>query len=364
MANMWLSWLNRALIRKYLRHVWRSLKTRLMGFSKIALLCAALALTGCGVSPPAAPPLGLAVAFAHQARAYHETLQVGHYSAQGHEIGRKVNLGALGLVAQTQIMASVGRTLWVTTGYSVWRIRYGGLRDKVWTAPRGQTILSVAWAAGHLWAVTEPVMHSRHVRIYEDTGTWVLRALTPLAITTIEGGPHGSVAVLSAMPESAVLSLLSASESQPVRSWKVAHQPQGTVAFTGHTAYVPVSIGLRGFAVSEIDTAGRGSQHLVRYSSVWRAVTAVISGRRPYGIAVKGLVPLKSGPLNWNALQDWPHPMQATITEAGGGAGLWVLILDGPSQGYWFNTAADHFGRAFSVTAPAGSFSRAVVPWN
>jgi hypothetical protein len=168
--------------------------------------------------------------------------------------------------------------------------------------------------------------------------------------------------VFSAEPHGAVLTLLPVRDQARVRRWTIPEIPQGSLAFAGMLGYVPVSIGMQGFAMAEIDTAGRGFERLQRYASVWSAVDGVIPALEPYGISVDGLIPLKAGPLPWTKLQRWPHPMLATVTTVETGCGPWVL--DGSSQGYWFNIGSDHFGQAFAVSAPAGAFSRAVVPWS
>lgn len=355
MAGMWQSLLKPSFIPRLARVGERSFW---MHLSKRAfLLSAALLATGCG-PVSSTGPAGLAVAFARHAASGQEDLLVGRFTAQGNPQGSMANLGPLGLVAQAQIMTSDGPDLWVTTGHEVVRIKNPAHPRVVLHAPSGTTVLSLAYLWGHLWLAAEGI-HSHRVRIYEDAGRLRLRAETPLAITTLVPGPPGSVAVLSASPHHATVTLLL---GQNRRTWVVDGVPQGTLAFGKGWGYLPVTHGLRGFGMAQMPARGSQTVRQSTYSSVWHAVIAVVPSSPPYGITVNGLIPLQRGQWNWKGLQAWPRPLQATITSDGTGNG-WVLIVDGPSQGYWFNAARGRFGESFTVQAPPGAFPREVVPW-
>lgn len=322
---------------------------------RVFLLFLTLVLAGCG---PLSYPPHLAVAFAKNIGHNREDLWVGQFSAQGHLRGPLWNLGALGLVAQEEIMTAHGGTLWVTTGYAIWAMTPGRQPHVAVRAPKGMTLLAVSYLGGHLWVVAER-LNALHVRIYEWNHGLRLRTRTPLAITTLVSAPGGTVAVLSADPNHATITRIGA---HVLQHWTVDSPPQGTLAFGQARGYLPVTSGLRGFDMVTIP-ANRGRIFKrYPYPSVWRAVIAVMPTNPPYGLTVKGIVPLRAGQAQWKNQKPWPHPLQATMTTDGTGPG-WALIVDGPSQGFWFNAQKDQFGPAFVVQAPAGAFARAVTPW-
>lgn len=290
----------------------------------------------------------------------HEDLMLGRYSDRGQQQGSLVNLGPLGLVAQTQILASHNNTLWATTGFDVKQIILGQPVRSIWKAPHGSTILSVDYLQGHLWAVVERI-GGHHVDVYaQRAGRFVLVTKCPLAITTLYPAPKGRIAILSVWPHKARGSLWG--RHGMITAWTLHQAVQGSMAVGMHYAYLPFAKGMRqfGLATFPLGLAEKRSAHLFRHIS--QAIIQVIPSYPVYGLTVRGVERISSMSIHWGHVRNWPHPLQSTVTSALGPFG-WSMILDGPSQGLWFNVHTHRFGPAFRCVAPPNMFPRAVEPW-
>ncbi|SMC02508.1 hypothetical protein SAMN00768000_0629 [Sulfobacillus thermosulfidooxidans DSM 9293] len=317
-----------------------------------------IGLSGCGGnnSPP-----DLAIAFARTTATGTEDLLVGRYTAQGHPQGHLINLGSLGLVAQSQIMASHGRLLWVTTGSALYQLTPSGHDHLIWKAPSHRTILSVDYISGRLWAVVERV-DGQSVDLYcQHHGHFVQVLQGPLAITTLYPAHQGQMVILRVWPDKAQVTLWGYTRGV-IQQWTVAHVPQGSVAVGTRDVYLPVTEGLRNFGIEILPLTHLGHRQLHMFSSVKDAVIEVIPSHPAYGLTLKGLIPLTGVSFSDQDLVKWPQPLQTTVTSVLSAS--WVIILDGPSQGLWFNARGDRFGPAFQVIAPPNTFPRAVQPWN
>ncbi len=343
----------------------RSLLTihaRLKWFKGTLVVFCVLILAGCGQLPAQGQLPDMAVLFAREAHNARETLQVASYSARGKRQGPRIYLGLLGLVAQTQIMASHKGTLWITTGYALKQITPSHSVRTVWSAPNHSTILSVDYIHNHLWAIVEP-LGGRFVDIYcEQQGHFIDRIRGPLAITTLYPA-YGGVGVLRVWPNQAQLELWPF-HGNP-RQWTLHGVPQGTMALTKTTGYLPMSTGLNRFGIATVSLKGAMSGSRIHFfHNVDDAVLQAIASNPPYGVTVQGIMPLSAGAKSPPILRKWPQALSTTITTAMKSPTSWLIILDGPSQGLWFNPRLDRFGPTFQVTAPKGDFPRAVLPWN
>ncbi|WP_139061690.1 hypothetical protein [Sulfobacillus thermosulfidooxidans] len=317
-----------------------------------------LGISGCGAN--SSPP-DMAIAFARTSAAGTEKLLVGRYTAQGQPQGHLLNLGSLGLVAQSQIMASHGRFLWVTTGSSLYQLTPRGHAHLIWKAPSHSTILSVDYISGRLWAIVERI-DGQHVDLYcLRHGHFVHELRGPLAITTLYPAHRDQMVILRVWPNKAQVILWGYSRGI-IQQWTVPHVPQGSIAVGSTDMYLPITEGLRKFGVVILPLTHLGYPHLHVFSSVQDAVIEVIPSHPVYGLTLKGLIPITGVTFSDKGLVKWPQPLQTTVTSVLSSS--WVIILDGPSQGLWFNARADRFGSAFHVTAPPNAFPRGVEPWN
>lgn len=345
---------------KRARSPFESHRVWLRWFKGALLIFFALILAGCSAFSGRSRPPGIAILFAKQSKNGHETLVLGRYNAKGQREGPWISIGRLGLVAQTQIMASHGGNLWITTGLSLKQFAQSGSVRTLWSAPGHSAILSVDYIAGHLWAIVEPI-DGRVVDIYRrQQGHFVNIATGPLAITTLYPAPFDQLGILRVWPDKAQVQLWQPDRKS--RQWTVHAVPQGTMGLTKTKGYLPVTEGLHKFGMASVSLKGTHLPSIRFYRHVSQAVIEVIPSNPLYGITVQGVVALpgsKSRPVP----RKWPQPLLATVTTAVQSPASWLIILDGPSQGLWFNPRSDSFGPVFQVTAPKGAFPRAVQPW-
>ncbi len=336
---------------------------RQMGWVKGALIVfIVLTLAGCGSLPNQAQLPGMAVLFAQQGQYGRENLVVARYNAHGQRQGKWISVGPLGLVAQTEIMASHAGTLWITTGHSVKQITQDYHVKTLWSSPKNSAILSVAYVEGHLWVAVERI-GGRFVDIYlQQHGHFADVLRGPLAITTLYPAFH-ALGILRVWPNRAQVELWRPHKAP--KELTVHAIPQGTMVLTKTTGYLPITAGLNKFGIATMALgSGKMVPHLSFYHRTKEAIIEVIPSNPPYGMTVQGVVPLSRSPSSRTVLRKWPHPLAATVTTAIESPASWMIILDGPSQGLWFNPRLDRFGPAFHVVAPQGEFPRAVVPWS
>lgn len=286
-----------------------------------------------------------------------ETLWERSYTASGHPVSGPVRLGRLGLIAQSQIATGTSHGIAVTTGHRVVSIQ-NRLMRRIVTVPPGQTVLSIRFVQNRLYAVVENVTNNRVTvdRVSRGHSLHTVWAGLPLGITSIWVGPHQYPFVSIMRPFSALIEQIAPiKRSYP---WLSQVAPQGTVGFSRSSPIVPFSEGRNGFGVKKI---GRISTQTIRFSSVYQAAIEVTDTQPLWGLSPTGMVPysVSRSRFLWSRLKSWPRPLKTTATMAG--RGPWIVILDGPSQGFWFNVVSGHFGPSFQIKAPWRAVVRATV---
>lgn len=312
-----------------------------------------LSLSGCGTqSPPALPHLSVLTARVTKG---HEHLWLTGFSAQGKPQTAALDLGRLGLVAQTQIAAASPYGLWISLGDTVVKVRHQAIVGRI-VAPRGTTVLSLRWISRQLWVVAENIQANAIWVFARRNHRWIKVTGLPVGITTLARGFRGSPYAFTVGPTWARVTGLKSLQRFPMVRRMM---PQGTIAFSKpHAALIPFSTGTRGFGAARVFPAGLRSVH---YASVWRAAIEVTDTHPMWGLTPKGMVPYRRhGSFYWNKLKPWPTPLQATAVVVGRGR-PWVLVLGGPSQGFWFNVETGRYGPQFKINNGPTAFARQVV---
>lgn len=296
-------------------------------------------------SEPPPPTLWLYYARATGAK---EVLWARHYTSAGRALGPAIRVGPLGLVQQTEVAASGPRGWqWVTLGSTVAGIEDGRVRLKH-PAPKGRQILSITDFRAQLDVVVESA-DGGGIGIDQWQGsTWVplLRDL-PVGITTLLQGADGSLWAMVAQPDRAWLKELSGGST---RVWTPAIEPQGTAGFDGNQPLVPYARGSNRF--------GYWDGQLHAFSSVYQAALSVTDTAPLWGIGVRGMIPYVNHQFKNAKAVRWPGP-EATTTVVVGEGGPWIAVLDGFSQGNWFNVQTGRFGPAFQIKTPWWAVVRA-----
>lgn len=286
--------------------------------------------------------------FYARATGIREALYARHYSSQGHPLGRAISLGRLGLVQETEV-ASAGLPgwEWVTLGTCVVGIYHGAVVRRL-AAPAGMSALSIADLSGNLYAVVESP-RSQQVAIDRWSGRGWRQVLGdfPVGITLLVPGSHHTVWVWVADPHRAWLFEVSG-------GLEVLHtpriEPQGSVGFSQGHPLVPYAKGTNTFGY------WNGREHV--FSSVYEAAISVTDTIPLWGLGVHGMIPYRHGRFAFRRTVFWPHP-QTTSPQALSSSGSWVAILDGFSQGVWFNVATGRFGPGFQIKTPWWAVVRA-----
>ncbi len=285
--------------------------------------------------------------FYARATGINEVLFGRPYTARGKPAGPVLRLGRLGLVQEAQTAtAGFKGWEWVTTGWNVL-----GIHGRVVVrrpAPPGDQIVSVAMVDGTLQAVAERFDGS-HVRVLRwGSHGWIdEQRRLPLGITTLVSGPQDSVWVLTAEPDQARLTEIAGGHTQ-YHSGPL--EPQGTAGFVGGMPVIPYAVGQNTFGY------WTGTRH--DFSSVYHAALSVTDTTPLWGLGVKGMIPYRDGAFQTDKLVPWPRRQDTTPVILTGG-GSWIAILDGFSQGQWFNVETGQFGPPFQINTPWWAVVRA-----
>lgn len=289
-----------------------------------------------------------------------ETLWARSYNAHGKPSGSSVRLGALGLVAQTQIATFDPKRhgLLVTLGSKICVVT--GSRSRLFiTVPKPWQVLSIHWIQGALYAVVERPGQS-HGSIWTlQSHKWqVVDSELASGIVTLMAGPLGHPTAWVVDPHHADTVVLDAS-----RQWRYpafrGGSPGGTVAFQKTAEVVPYAEGAKGFG-QWVGYPNRLAIHKKIFPSARQAVIAVASGDRLWGMGALGMIPYRGLHPLFTHIHRWPIVMQTTLVRVGSGK-PWLVVLDGPSEGLWFNTRTGQFGPRFTIILPFGDIARAVV---
>ena len=277
-----------------------------------------------------------------------EILYGRQYSPSGKALGPSVRIGRLGLVQQVEVATpGVHHSVWVTLGHEVDALQG---RHVVVTrlSPKNRTVLSVKDVAGSLYAVVEnPAATTLSIDIWHHQGWHPLRSGLPLGITSLVTGPAHSLWALSALPDEAVLTEIVGGHQVTASP---PFQPQGTVGFAEGRPVLPYAFGSNGFGY------WTGTRHI--FYSVYQAAISVTDTTPLWGLSVRGMVPFRRGQFDWADIVSWPQK-QATTPTVIDGSGPWVAVLDGFSQGEWFNIETGKFGPAFQIKTPWWAVVRA-----
>ncbi len=286
--------------------------------------------------------------FYARATGVNEVLFGRRYTARGKPAGSVLRLGRLGLVQEAETASNGPQGWeWVTTGGAVFGI-HGGRVVARRPAPQGSQIVSLAVVDNTLQAVAER-MDGSHVSVlvWKSDG-WVEEATNlPLGITTLLAGPGQSVWSLTAEPDRARLTEITGGRIQ-YRTGRL--EPQGTAGFVDGTPIIPFAAGRSTFGY------WTGTRH--DFASVYRAAISVTDTNPLWGLGVKGMIPYQGGAFQTRHLVPWPHPQETTPVMLGGD-GPWIAILDGFSQGQWFNVETGTFGPQFQIKTPWWAVVRA-----
>lgn len=313
------------------------------------LLIVGLALWRFYPSPSTPASLPTLWIFYARATGNREILFARHYSPRGRALGTAIRVGPLGLVQETQV-AGAGQDgwEWVTVGSAVYGIHGGRVGQKI-SAPAGYDVLSVADFGNGLDGVAETVNGSKVVVYHWDGKRWVAATSPlPVGITTLAAGSGQSVWALIAQPDRAWLQQVSPGHS---RLATPALQPQGTVGFFNGSPIVPYASGTSAFGYWS-----RGSH---RFASVYDAAIAVTDTTPLWGIGVKGMIPFRHGQFVSADVIKWPSRQVTAPQSLGQGNRAWIAILDGFSQGRWFDVDTGQFGPAFQIKTPWWAVVRA-----
>lgn len=305
-------------------------------------------------------PQGFTILYTTASASGTETLWATSRSAQGVGHAKPIRLGALGLVAQTQIATwdSASHRLLVTLGSSIRSVSVS--RSQLYAAvPPPWTVLSIRWLGGVLYAVAErPGQSHASVWMFQGQGWHVVTSRIAEGIVTLLPGPNGLPTAFVADPHHAYTVLL-----QSHRNWAYPvfdqGSPQGTVAFSGTTELIPYAEGAQGFG-QWTGYLGHHSGHRLRFAGAAHAVIEVVAGDRIWGIGAYGMVPYQGFTPRLSQMVRWPMPMQTTLVPVGSGR-PWLVVLDGPSQGVWFNTQTGQFGPHFTDILPARDVVRGIA---
>lgn len=307
-----------------------------------------------------AMPGRLLVIYATASATGGETLWVAPYSAQGHETGSPIRLGRLGLVAQSQIATfdQNRHILLITLGSTV-RAVVGSGSQLFASVPKPWVVLSIHWMQGNLYAVAERPGQS-HASLWKFKGrNWkVVDNRLPSGIVTLTEGPLGLPTVFVADPHHAYTLVVGSSRSGQYPEF-IGAAPQGTVAFYKTAELVPYADGSQGFG-QWIGYPNRGLGIKRPFANAGQAVIEVVHGERLWGIGAFGMIPYRGIHPLVKEIHRWPMVMQTTLVPVGSGD-PWLVVLDGPSQGIWFNTQTGQFGPRFQIILPSGDIARAVV---
>lgn len=286
--------------------------------------------------------------FYARATGVNEVLFGRRYSARGQPAGPILRLGRLGLVQEAETAAAGPRGWeWVTTGGGVLGIHRGRVAVRRPAPPREQ-IVSVAVVDNTLQAVAERMDGSQvSVLTWKNQG-WMDEAKgLPLGITTLLAGPGDSVWTLTAEPDRARLTEITGGRIQ-YRTGPL--EPQGTAGFAGGMPIIPFATGRNTFGY------WTGTRH--DFTSVYGAAVSVTDTNPLWGLGVKGMIPYQGGAFQTRHVVPWPHPQETTPVILGG-HGSWIAILDGFSQGQWFNVETGTYGPQFQIKTPWWAVVRA-----
>lgn len=327
---------------------------RRFGLKALFFILVPLGMTACGVPVVSqAAPAGLLMFYARPVSGTRETLWVRPYSASGKPRAKPVNLGQLGLVAEAGIVSVSGPKVYVTLGHSLVVLQHGRVVAR-WAVPVGDSLLSVRVLHQRVYGVMENLNGSRvNIDMWRHRRWRTVASKIPLGITTLEAGLGGAPWALVSDPRRAWLISLEWSERI-----QVDHVPQGTVGFSGRRGLVPFTSGASGFDMAEVNLS-HGSLRTLRFRSVNHAILVMADTIPSWGTSVKGMVPYRRGHFLWSKLVPWPGTLATTPVLVGRGA-PWILVLDGPSQGYWFNVDSGTFGPRFQMNAPWRAVVRAI----
>lgn len=295
--------------------------------------------------PTASAPPNLWIFYA-RATGTQEMLWGRRYTAAGRPRGTPLKLGPLGLTQETEVAGAGEGAVWVTTGPMVFGIREG----RVWRrypAPSGAQVLSLAVFSGRLYGVVES-RQARRVSVMAWRHRWrTVKSGMPLGITTLVAGPHHSVWALTAEPHKARLTEVAGGQ----RAYGTASlEPQGTAGFAGNQPIIPYARGASQF--------GYWSRRAHAFASVYQAAISVTNTQPLWGLGVRGMIPFASGRFRFGRTVPWPSPQATTLVVIGQGH-PWIAVLDGFSQGRWFNVETGQFGPGFQIKTPWWAVVRA-----
>jgi len=319
-----------------------------MGIGGLLLILALGLASAFGHSPYAANPPNLWLFYALPAGT-HEVLWARLYSPTGHPINQPRRLGRLGLVEPWgEAWSSAGGPL-VSTGRAVF-YRMAGSWHRL-PAPPGVRVMAVGSKGRTDYGVMENGEGTRvWVSRWTGTGWQSVTGPLPMGITTFVRGPGSHLSIAVVTPNRLWLDTL----GQTNRAWGwLSKTPEGTVAFLGSRALVPYTEGLSGFGL-----AVWGQGVFEQTFPVTRAVLQVTDTHPVWGLTVKGMRRIVPNRLVGGPLVPWPRPLATTPTVVSG-AGPWILIMDGFSQGLWFNTATGRFDGSLQIKTPWRAVVRA-----
>ncbi len=344
--------------QRWLRNNWRCWRSmtkyrssRVLAGARgfILLTCSLLLLlTGCGAhSIPSADLLAL---YTTPTTVGSEWLWARRFSPGGNPLGSSQRLGVLGPVAQTELATRGPHfSTFITLGSKIISLSRTQRIRAVASMPPGYYALSVRWWSSGLLAVVESY-RATHAQIWRwRHGSWqVLRKSLPEGIVTLIDGPSAQPVALIVDPHRVyTVSVFSPGLHYP----QFDHgSPQGTAGFAGIREVIPYAAGSHGFGqwIARPKTQ-RGSRQ--DFESVQQAVLEMAQGSPLWGVTVHGMVPYHGTKPQWSQIRNWPVPMQTTMVVEGRGT-PWILILDGASQGVWFNIGSGHYGPQFAITMP------------
>ncbi len=313
-----------------------------------------------GIFHPVQRPGTLMVIYASASSEGGETLWAAPYYADGRREGAPVRLGPLGLVAQTQIdtFDPKQQVLLITLGSAI-RAVTGSGSQLFARVPDPWTALSIRWISGVLYAVVERPGQS-HGSVWKfQAGTWrVVDNRLPEGIVTLVKGPKNLPTAWVAGPHHASTYVLESSGRWRYPEFR-GGSPGGTVAFFHHAELVPYAKGAREFG-QWIGFPNLSGMRRVIFPKASQAALGIVEGDRLWGIGALGMIPYQGLSPRLTDIRRWPMAIETTLVPVGSGA-PWLVILDGPSQGIWFDTRTGQFGPPFTIILPAGDVVRAVA---